>query len=42
MLAFKVCFGLLCGEKAFTTVVCDYPSAANMELEDEEYFSAFF
>jgi hypothetical protein len=30
------------GEKTFSTVVCDYPFAANMETDDEEYFSVYF
>ena len=29
-------------EKTFSTVVCDYPFAANMETDDEEYFSVYF
>ena len=30
------------GEKTFSTVVCDYPFAANIETDDEEYFSVYF
>lgn len=30
------------GEKAFSTMVCDYAFAANMEIDDDEYFSIYF
>ena len=30
------------GDKSFTTKVCDFPFAANFELEDHEYFSMYF
>lgn len=30
------------GEKSFSTKVCDYPFAANMEQNDPEYFSIYF
>lgn len=30
------------GKKTFSTVVCDYPFVANMDTDDEEYFSVYF